>query len=359
MVVHAPVRQPSFDFIRVAAALAVLYSHSFALYGLPEPQVAELGENVGTLAVTVFFAVSGFLICQSWEHDSHVTRFAVRRALRILPGLFVAVAFTTFIAGAISTRLPLAEYLTSRTTWAYFINNVFLIAGVFSPAGAFEDTPHQGANGSLWTLRYEVLMYAMLALVALTARLRAFCVGAFLVFAISWVAMAAWQVRDYSLPLPLVWRVGLEFDAYRIARLGAFFFGGSCLFLFRRRVPVSTVAAGMLLVACLTVPSDWAVPTLIVAVPYLTFVAAHRLPARLVDVRGWDLSYGIYIYAFPVQQLVSGFCLEHGLGWFISLAMSTAITLALAAMSWRVVERPALRLKERLGTAPWRVALAK
>lgn len=355
MSVRAPDRQHSFDFVRLAAALAVLFSHSFALYGLPEPKVATFDEDWGSLGVAVFFAVSGYLVCQSWERDPDVVRFAVRRALRIFPGLFVAVFFTTFIAGALSTTLPLSEYLTSRATWAYFVNNVCLIAGVVSPAGAFEDTPHKGANGSLWTLRYEVLMYATLVLLGLTCRVRAFCLGAFIAFATACITMAALRIESYTLPLPLVWVTGLQFDAYRIARLGAFFFGGSCLYLFRRTVPLSLAAATALVVACLMLPSEWAALLLLITVPYVTLVFAHRVPAKLVDLRGWDLSYGIYIYAFPVQQLVSKFCLTHGLGWLASLSISAAITLALAAMSWVAIEKPALRLKGRLSAVRVRV----
>ena len=106
----------AFDFIRVVAALAVLYSHSFPLFGLPEPSHA--GQTLGSLAVAIFFAVSGFLVCQSWLRDPDVYRFTLRRALRIMPGLIVAVAFTAFVAGALDTRLPLSEYFTARGTWA-------------------------------------------------------------------------------------------------------------------------------------------------------------------------------------------------------------------------------------------------
>ena len=179
----------AFDFMRMAAAMAVLYSHSYALYGLQEPLVASLGETWGSLAVGIFFVVSGFLICQSWDRDPHVFRFAVRRALRIIPGLVVAVFFTTFVAGTVSTSMPLVEYVSDRETWAFFFNNASLIAGIDVLPGGFADTPHKGANGSLWTLRYEVLMYAALVLLALTGRLRACCVAAFAACSAGWIGM--------------------------------------------------------------------------------------------------------------------------------------------------------------------------
>jgi peptidoglycan/LPS O-acetylase OafA/YrhL len=78
-------RSNSFDFLRVSAALLVLYSHSFSLVGLPEP-ASMAGQSYGSLAVALFFAINGYLVCQSWVHDPSPLRFVVRRALRILPG---------------------------------------------------------------------------------------------------------------------------------------------------------------------------------------------------------------------------------------------------------------------------------
>jgi peptidoglycan/LPS O-acetylase OafA/YrhL len=336
----------------MAAALAVLYSHSFALLGLPEPRVGSLDETWGSLGVAIFFVVSGFLVCQSWERDPNLLRFAIRRGLRIVPGLVVAVFFTTFVAGALATNLSLADYLTSRQTWAYFVSNACLIAGIDNLPGAFEDMPHKGPNGSLWTLRYEVLMYAVLALLGLTRHLRACCVAAFAACAIGWIAMDIQQVKDYTVPLPVLWKIGLQFDADRIARLGALFFGASCMFLCRRHVPMSAVIAAVLVAAVMSAPSEWAAPTLVVAVPYITLFVAHKAPSALCDLRGWDLSYGIYIYAFPVQQLVSMLCLTYDLGWACALPLATVITLLLAAASWARIESPVLRLKGVFAPVP-------
>jgi peptidoglycan/LPS O-acetylase OafA/YrhL len=349
----------AFDFIRMAAAVAVLYSHSYPLYGLPEPRVPSVDETWGSLAVAVFFVVSGFLVCQSWDRDPHAFRFAVRRGLRIIPGLVVAVFFTTFVAGAISTKLPLVEYVTSEQTWAFFVNNVTLIAGIHAPAGAFEDTPHPGANGSLWTLRYEVLMYLALLMMGLTRHLQVCCVAAFGLCSTTWIAMELHAMDRYPLPLPLLWKLHLQFDAYRIARLGAFFFGAACIFLYRGRVPMSGKIAGLLIAALLLAPTEWTAPALLLALPYATLVAAQKAPAALCNMRGWDTSYGIYIYAFPIQQLVSKLCLTYDLGWAFALWMSMAVTFVLATASWVFVEKPALAFRYLLRHAGTRAALAK
>lgn len=328
--------------------MAVLYSHSYPLYGLPEPQVASLEETWGSLAVAVFFVVSGFLVCQSWDRDPNAVRFAVRRGLRIIPGLVVAVFFTTFVAGAISTRLPIAEYVTADETWAFFLNNASLIAGIHAPPGAFEDAPHYGANGSLWTLRYEALMYLALLLMGLTGQLRRCCVAAFALCSIGWMAMELQGMDGYPLPLPLLWKIHLQFDGYRVARLGALFFGASCLFLYKERLPLSKTVAALLLGVLLLVPAQWSAPALLLALPYATLALARKAPAALCNLRGWDPSYGIYIYAFPVQQLVSECCRTHDLGWGFALCISIAVTLVLAIASWVSIEKPALALKHLL-----------
>ncbi|MGO4377458.1 acyltransferase family protein [Pseudoduganella sp. RAF53_2] len=97
----------AFDVLRMTAAAAVLYSHSFPLLGLPEPEPLP-GLTWGRLAVAVFFGISGFLVAQSWESDSHGLRFLARRALRIFPGLLVLALLSALVLGPAVTVLPLA-----------------------------------------------------------------------------------------------------------------------------------------------------------------------------------------------------------------------------------------------------------
>lgn len=342
-------RGNAFDFIRVAAALAVLFSHSLGLYGRPQPMI--FGDTLGRFAVAVFFCISGYLICQSWDRDPNLWRFAARRGLRILPGLLAAVAFTAFVAGAIDTRLPLGAYFASRGTWAYVLSNATLIGGIATLPGAFEGLPHPGpANGSLWTLTYEAVMYGVLALLGLSRRFKALCVLVFVSCTAAWALAQHHGIADYQLPLPLVWKVGLAIDGCRIATLGAYFFGGSLLYLFARKVPLSPVLAALCLVAAALAPPAGAAIALAVGVPYATITLARRLPRRATNLGGWDLSYGIYVYAYPIQQLTTRFCISRGLDWPAALAIETVVVLALATFSWVVVEKPALSLKDGLRT---------
>lgn len=338
----------AFDFIRVCAAAVVLYSHSFGLYGFAEPRVAVVDEKFGSVAVWVFFVVSGFLVCQSWERDPAPFRFFVRRALRVMPGLLAAVLFTTFVVGALATSLPLQDYLTAQETWAYFLSNASLVVGIFTLPGVFEGSPSSAANGSLWTLRYEVAMYALLVAFGSTGRLKQWTVAAFVLCASGWATASAMNIDRLNIPLPGAWRFGLTFDALVIAKLGTFFFGACSLFLFRQRVPMSGTVAAAMLIGSWLLPAGWAASLFAAFVLYGTLVFAQKAPAPFTSIRGFDVSYGIYVYAFPIQQLVSRYCLANDAPWAMALVASATVVALIAALSWICIEKPALTLKSRL-----------
>src|SRR3954453_4734939 len=104
----------------------------------------------------MFFAMSGFLIARSWSEDPEPGRYALKRALRLLPALAVAVAFTTFVVGPLFTTLSLADYLTDPQTWFYFVRASLLVTISGHLPGVFGENVYPNAvNGSLWTLRGE------------------------------------------------------------------------------------------------------------------------------------------------------------------------------------------------------------
>ena len=216
----------------------------------------------------------------------------------------------------------------------------------------FEQNPLRGGvNGSLWTIKYELLMYLSLALIGSMSRslLRA-CAAVLLICAACWIGLALAGL--VPLQLPGLWRLGIEVYGDRIAKLSVYFFAGVALYLLRRRVPLSwrLVGVGMavLLVVqdpILAMAASWLV------LPYSTIVFAFHAPQWFLRMQGYDYSYGVYIYAFPMQQACAGIGLQEGYGWGAITLASLALTLVLAALSWYMVEKPALRLKSRLRTA--------
>ena len=155
-------RDNNLNLLRVLAAAAVLVSHAYPITRGPEaeePLHNLTGFTLGTVAVYVFFVVSGFLIAKSFEGSKGVLDWSAARVLRLFPGLFVALALTVLVLGPIVTTLPLAAYFADPATLAYLPQNLALIAQRFDLPGVFVGNPYPSAvNGSLWTLFYGNLL---------------------------------------------------------------------------------------------------------------------------------------------------------------------------------------------------------
>lgn len=317
----------AFDLLRLIAALMVVYGHSYVLYGMEEPLILKRW-SFGAMGVWVFFSISGYLVSQSWQRDPDFWRFLLRRTLRLFPGLIVAVLFSVVLVG----RLDYEGLV-------YFVSNASMISGKVTIPGVFESNPVHAINGSLWTLRYEFLMYLVLTAALYSRRI---CIVVTLAFIASAIALLATGVHALDLWLP--WKVrllGLSIDLVQLALWGSFFLIGTCIAIFKIKLaPPVAVVLGM---AVTLTHGVFASALMLVAVPYIVLTIATHLSVHLKH----DLSYGVYIYAFPVQQFVTMLFLPRAIGWAWALATSLSATLGLAYLSWRYVEKPALRLKPR------------
>lgn len=318
-------RRNSFDAIRLLAALAVLVSHSFVFAHAGQPMVGT--ETLGTVAVLVFFGISGYLITQSWEREPRIGRFALKRALRIYPALLVVLALTVLVLGPFVTTLPAGDYFSVAQTWWYGIGRALMLTPHGLP-GVFAHQPG-GVNPSLWTLPGEVCAYvavAILGAVGAYRRKAVYIVGLLVVsFAAEHLALGVTQV---------------SFVCLRAFTVGA------ALYVFRDRLPLRVwVAVGLVVGVIGLSGSPVEIPLACIAFPYLAVAVAYRAPTLLSRVtdRG-DLSYGVYLYAGPVGQAVA-LALGRSVTALYVIALSLPVTVALAAFSWRLVERPALRLK--------------
>ena len=332
-------RFDSFDLLRAAGALLVLVSHSFALTGRPEPAVPG-ADTFGGLGVAIFFSISGYLIALSWQRDPRLGAFLVKRSLRIFPALAVVVLLSAFVLGPLVSRLPAGEYLAAPETRNY-LRNIGLYVTYPLP-GVFEGLPHpRSVNGSLWTLPVEFTMYLVVALVGVVCRGRAWAyAAAFALFA----ALALAWLPGRSAPA-----VVYAMDARYLAIFGTFYFAGASIAAFRLEGRLTAPLLALLLLALL---ATWWQPRLFTAVLWIALPAAavavgrsgNRASAWL-SARG-DFSYGLYIYAFPVQQTLVMLWPDPPILPYIAAVF--AATLALAAMSWHWIERPALGWKARL-----------
>jgi peptidoglycan/LPS O-acetylase OafA/YrhL len=333
-------RRNNFDVLRLLAASLVLFSHSYALTASAEPFADLSGWTFGEVGVVMFFAMSGFLITKSWNDQPRLTPFAVKRALRLLPALAVAVTVTVFVVGPLFTTLPLSSYFAHPTTWIYWIRSSLLITFAGKLPGVFETNPYPAAvNGSLWTLPVEACCYAMVAVLGVVGLLRrngvlvAFsCVLLLCVTPLSPIAVApAGGTTSGNVSLVIL--------------LGATFVLGVLAYSLRARLHLSwAFAAALMALWIVTWGGGWARLTGVLAIAFTILVFAFRTPAwlRRLTAPG-DLSYGIYVYAFPVQQSVAA--IWHGVGPLPMFFIAFPVTYGLAFLSWRLVERPALAYK--------------
>nr|WP_301952467.1 MULTISPECIES: acyltransferase [unclassified Rathayibacter] len=333
--------------MRLVAALMVVVGHGAVLLGEPAPRL--LGLPVHSLGVSVFFCVSGFLIAGSMERAPSAGRFLWHRVLRIFPALIVVVAVSMLVLGPLVTSLPVGAYFGSPQTWAYALN-VPLLAQYELP-GVFGSAVHArpAVNGSLWTLGVEFCCYlGALALRWVPGRWRV-GTGAARGVAVRGVAVRGVPLRGVLAVAALVGLAlvtGLGGAIGSSAELCAFFAAAAAVRLLVPsawlRWPAGVAALAVLLLAAGTALQQVA---LWVALPVLVIVVGlGSLPVLRRAARFGDFSYGLYLWSYPVQQLV----LEV-LGRLpvpANLALVTVVTLLLAAASWWLVERPALRHKD-------------
>lgn len=337
-------RENNFDVLRLAAAMAVLLAHCFALTATPNPDLSGLFVAVVTQGVPVFFAISGFLIARSWLSDPQLAVYAGKRALRLIPALIVAVGITAFVVGPIFTSLPTADYLTDPTPYLYVLRCAVLVTFAGTLPGVFTDNPYPDAvNGSLWTLPVEASAYAVVGVLGLALLIRNWGLPA---------AFAAALVLS-SPPVDLNEFVPIGdsasgADAALVMSLLAVFLAGSLLYVHRRRVTLSWPLFAVLSAVWIALSgSGWAHVAEPLLLPYLVLVAAYRTPAALRTVtRPGDVSYGVYIYAFPIQQMIAA--TWTGVRPLEMFAIAAPTAYACGFASWTLIERRALALKSRL-----------
>ena len=336
----------SFDFLRLAAALRVLVSHQYALWGLPEPGLAG-ARSLGWLGLLTFFSISGFLVAQSWASDPHIGRFTTRRLLRLWPGLAIAVLACALILGPVVTHLSMRDYFVDPLFTRYLKNLYFAFRDGLPLRFEGSALP-QAVNGSLWSLPLEFKCYVALALLGsaglLYGRWQRIAVMAILVTSITYLVL-----RTYGLPWPQLhsW----VFQQTSALEFGLFFFAGVMFHCIRldslnRRARGTLLAVAWLLAAAawwtnLQPLAIWFALPLTVLLIGLAGTPGLRRAGRV-----GDFSYGIYIYAFPVQQTVVWLYKER-LDWSTALLLVIVVTLVLAAASWHLIEKQALKLKPR------------
>lgn len=331
--------------LRWFAACLVLYGHAHAFLGLPEVLFMQI-VPMGLLGVYIFFAISGYLVAQSWSRDPHVLRFMAKRALRIFPGLVVCTLLSVLVLGPLLTSLDANAYWQNEHTLGY-LSNIALYISYHLP-GVFANNawPH-AVNGSLWSLPVEFFMYLLLALIGL--------VGALVQAALNMQRATEWLVGGMSLlfiALAALWALPTQeamvvyrTDLRHIPMCGVYFMVGASLYCFQweKHFTLSNVLLALVAWLSLSHRTQWFAMASWLVLPFVVMAFGLARHPWLGRMHTRDYSYGIYIYAFPVQQTVASFWPQMPLPAY--LLSTFVITVALAATSWHFVEKPALKYK--------------
>ncbi|MFJ9693493.1 acyltransferase family protein [Kitasatospora sp. NPDC101183] len=366
-------RANAFGALRLLLAVAVVASHVYPIgWGHPDPLWDWSGQqtDLGKSAVVGFFAISGFVITGSALRLSPA-RFVWHRMLRIVPGLLASLLFC---ATVLAPLLYLWQHGTLKHFWTRpdgplgYVTSLgsnsplagWDVSGVISSGIRAGTNFDPSFNGALWSLKYELLCYLLAALLAAVGLLRRRAAVPALAAAL-WLLIVSGAV-DLPAGVPPAGGPGVTLPGagrltwHLLTGLGFTFLLGAACRLHARRVPLDDRAAAAAALALLGTLrwggfAAFGQPALV----YLLFWAAARLPrwCRAVDAVG-DFSYGVYVYGFPVEQALAlrGFAAYGQLGFF---ACALAVTAALGALSWYVVEEPAMRLRNRTPRLPpWR-----
>jgi peptidoglycan/LPS O-acetylase OafA/YrhL len=340
LISHDGSRNNNFTTIRIVLSWLVLYGHSYPIQrpgALPLPlnQIFEGSIGIGGLAVNGFFAISGFLVAASLVNRG-LGDYLISRVLRIYPALILCVLTSIFVLGPMLTNLSLSDYFTHPGTWTYLKN---ALAGLGKPPyklpGVFEGNPFSAVNGPLWTLYVEVRCYLLLAALTFVGFRVSKTMGNMLVILLFTVGIVSYE------SIPLLGHYTKSAGPTLYFTIGVF------LYLNRDKVILdSRIALLAAVLAWLSFGEEWFHYVFPPTVTYLIFYLAYNTRPLRTDAVVGDISYGIYIFAWPVQQIVAQ-CFPGEQPYFNTI-VSSAIVIPLAWLSWHYIEKPMLDRKRVL-----------
>lgn len=336
-------RNNNFALLHYVAACMIILGHMFVLTGGAAPGM--LGTNILEIGVSILFVISGFLVAKSFLREPSLVKFWAKRLLRLYPALCVCVVACA-AGGYVLSALPLAEYIPGALV--YIIDNLLMRPQFYLP-GVFADNPHPiSVNGSLWTLPVELAFFLLtpiyLLIIQRTKHKAAFCASI-----ASLLSLCAIYVNWYCAGTQLVFRAT---DWMQAVRLGSYFLWGITYSMLKPerlkklcRGDIAVLLLGMVL--CLG--SHYSPKLNYFFVPYVTISFAFAGDGILRDfLNKHDYVYGMYLWAFPVQQTV--IYLFQGIGLppvLILFVICVGITLLLAMLTNRFVEEPVRKITAR------------
>lgn len=325
-------RNNNLDIIRFVAAIMVILCHAYPIglgMGVPDPLSALTNDQLsfGSLAVSVFFFYGGFLICKSMCRLKTAKDYFRARILRIGPLLIIVTVMLAFVAGPILTKLTVSEYFTEAGTYKYLLNGILLLQhnlpGVFT-----ENIYGQAVNGPLWTLPIEFLCYVM-------------CYFLYRLRFLNQKNMK-WATILFSIGC-----IGVKVLSYRIPILGdmirpiGLFFAGILYFVYKDKIEMKGSWSVIALLAMIVSAVFGILPyTIFIFFPYVFAYIAYAAKVKFSGfARHGEISYGVYLCAWPVQQII---CQIFGnkMNPILNFIITVPIAILLGFICCKAVEEP-------------------
>lgn len=337
----------NFDFIRLLAALMVLVGHSSNVllnrHLDPDPGKIIFGFSIQSLGVLIFFIISGFLVTRSFENKNTLTAFFSGRVLRIFPALIIVVLLSVFILGPLVTTASMSDYFSSPLTFRYLQDMTLYRMYYYLPGVFNTNLIGNSVNASLWTLPYEFTCYLYVSLAGFVTLLnnKWFSLALFLIYFMLNIFLQD-EINKVVIPV-----LGIDFKTFFLPFL--FFLAGSLMYTFRNFIQYNISGLIVCMFAILAMQSGFLHRQFSVIIyPYLVLSLAFSRKLKFYDfARYGDFSYGMYLYAFPVQQLLI-LLLPFKPSLMAMILLSVICTFPFAFLSWRYIEAPALSLKKHV-----------
>ena len=324
------------DIVRYYLSFAVLFAHFAELTGS-----ANYFPTSSYTAVGGFFMLSGFLVFYSYLRSKSLKQYFLRRAQRIMPP-YIAIVLLCAVGGMFITNLSVGEYFSSLQFWQYLGANL-TFANFLQPAlpGVFDGQVYESVNGSLWTMKVEVLLYLSIPLSAWLMMRSSRVWALVLIYVLSYL-YKVWMGHMYVESGEMIYRIMQR----QVGGQLLFFYSGVAILMyfdyFQRHIRLLFPIALAVGIASKFVNWFDAIEPLCIAIVIIGFAYNCRW---FVWMRRYDnIAYDIYLFHYPVIQLVVYWGLPER-NIYLALAVVIGMTLLLSLLSWYFIERPVMRRK--------------
>lgn len=329
-------RDNCFDFLRYLFAFSLILVHFCTL-----TETEQFWVISGQTRVKAFFTITGFLVVYSFIRRGNIKVYIRKRINRIIPA-YMVVVLVCFIAGIILTKISPTQFLCNSQSYHYLLANLsFLNFLEPSLPGLFTDNPDIAVNGSLWSMKYEVLFYILVPFIIWLMRRKGKTTIMIVIFAFHIVYHGLFDYLEDHYTNPL-------FSAVNHASFNTiiYFFSGMAILLYfdyfchyiKYIFPICvllTIILNLADISILNYIEPLIFSSLIIGTAY------YLKPLNFLQ-RYDNISYGLYLYHFPVTQIIIQYKIDQ-YNIFLAFIIMLIATTILATISWRLIEKPILK----------------